>query len=223
MLLLIFLALDGIQLCYRFTCSLADKPAVYWPPAVRKRLNRYPPCSEGCEEQIVGECAERRVCKETRCRNELADEILKVQAIAECSEPVRRTVFHPLVVLLMILLARLPFVGSAGMPWPVAVLGGTLFVLIVIGAIALRVSGTKAREGILARLQDGLARTTTSATLCEDREKCIQGYKQVIQEVKEERRGVFLPITQDLIFQFVALPFGGVGGLMLLQELLNSF
>jgi hypothetical protein len=42
-----------------------------------------------------------------------------------------------------------------------------------------------------------------------------------MSEIREERRGAFLPVVQDPLFQVIALPFGGIGGLVLIDELIR--
>ncbi len=145
-------------------------------------------------------------------------ERLHVRVIANCSDEVRQVALYPLLVFFLLLSIRLPAFDNAGLTWIVATL---VVVLAVVGAAcALRYTAGKARHTILARLRDGLA-SAAADNGTRNSEVQMERYERAIEETEKQRRGAFLPLTQDLWFQVLAIPFGGVGGLVLLEHFLG--
>jgi hypothetical protein len=231
-LVLTFLCLDAVQLCCRFMHALAkdwdkpedreaEKPRTGVAKCEDPRTRPWPAHSvrelyHG-EEGAKGEGAEPR-----KPPGHVECERLHVRVIANCSDEVRRIALYPLLVFFVMLSARLPVFGKAGFTWLRAALAVAVVVAVVASACALRYAAGIARQRILVRLQDGLARAS-SCKQKQKRELGMERYRQAIQETKEERRGAFLPLIQDPHFQILAVPFGGIGGLVLLEELVRWF
>jgi hypothetical protein len=223
-LVLTFLCLDAVQLCCRFVYALAkdvdraeagrgkatpeDPRARPWPGYSAAQLHD--------ADEVSGEPTARSAepAEHVRC------ERLHLRVIANCSQEVRWVAMYPFLVFFVLLSVRLPVFDTAGLPWIATTLVVVVVLAVVGGACALRYAASKARQHVLIRLKDGLAR----ATACEDpatREVRVKRYERAIDETEEERRGAFLPLTQDPWFQVLAIPFGGVGGLVLLEHFLG--
>ena len=83
--------------------------------------------------------------------------------------------------------------------------------------IILRRESVKARDVILRRLNDQLW-----AAMDDNSDAKQPQIEQIIQEVKQERSGSFRPLAEDPVLQAIAIPFGGVGGLVLIEQLLSQ-
>lgn len=51
----------------------------------------------------------------------------------------------------------------------------------------------------------------------------MEQYRQAIDEVRREQRGAFRPLMQDPIVRAIAIPFGGVGGVVLIEQIARYF
>lgn len=213
MLVLVFLVLDAIQLCRQLIHALSEdlKRTKHVQRKVAPGDRRIRPWPK---------YAVRQLNHGDRCPEQLQHELLHVRVIVDCSEEVTWIVFYPLLVFLVMLLGRLPVFANSGLPWPKVLLAGFIFAIILFGATELRRSARRARKSVLSRLRDALARATAGG---DDQHQQAELYKQAIKDTEAEQGGAFRPITHDPVFQILAVPFGGIGGLVLVEELLHWF
>ena len=88
-----------------------------------------------------------------------------------------------------------------------------LFLGTIIHSFVLRRVAIRTRRRLLDQLREKLRKARSNG-----REK----YRLLIEEVERQDRGAFQPLTDDFVFRALAIPFGGTGGLLLINQLLPA-
>lgn len=206
-LFLIFLVVDVTRLNARFV-ELITRSNIKWPGNV---VSRY------CSEYGVSE--------------DIATEKLKLDLIVLRSKSVDVLIFLPFVVLSLMILSRSSYFDHWHMSMQLAFVI-LLGAMIALGsAIRLRRSARKARLEALNNLEELYKKQTyeeskheisqqdSNKDLC--RHKMAERIMTVIDEIKSINAGPFVPIAKHPIVAAVAMPFGGVGGLYLIDYIAN--
>ena len=183
-----FFVLDAIQLAVSFVHVLTSEPPS-WPEESFRKAGR---------------------------PGKLARDERSVELVADLTTPLRTVSIYPLLIFLVVVLRLLPWFGGHGRFSPTAALAAAvLFLMVLGGVVLLRGAASRARRDVLQRMQIGLEGSLAHA---EQRDKGYHElYRVAIAKLHEEQRGAFLPILQDPFLQFLAVPFGGVGGLLLIE------
>lgn len=207
LLLLIFLVIDAVQLVRGFMKAITENRQI-WPEGEQtelKRLERdrnfalnYP------QDELL--------------KNPLQD-LLTFRIIGLRTNVVGKLVYYPFIVMLFFILARQESFDKLGLPWPLLVMLLIITLGLVISIIAMRITAQHARERILDRLKDDLARSYTAPN-SSIAEKQVE---LVISEVEADNHGAFKPWGQDPLIGALLIPFGGASGLMLIQFFLQRF
>lgn len=211
---LIFLVVDVTRLNARLF-GLLSKCKITWP---RKLIHRFR-IDYGISEEV-------------------AAEKLKVNLIVDRSKAVDNLIYLPFIVLTLMILSRSSYFDRWHMPIQLAVVI-LLGAGIALGsAIRLRRTAKNVRHVALDNLdrlhkmqlyresineapgrEGSGAYNVTGEELCEFKmSERIQG---IVADVKNVNTGPFAPITQHPIVKAIAMPFGGVGGLYLIDYFTN--
>lgn len=203
-LFLIFLVSDITQLNARFI-ELLTKYTVTWP------------------ESVLRIC-----CEKYGLTKEVATEKLKLDLIVSRSKVVDELIFLPFIILTLMILSRSSYFDRWHMPLELAFII-LLGACIALGsAIRLRRRAKRARFYALKNLSDLYAQqlyleenpdNTTNDGSGVDSKHLSQRIQNMIIEIESISTGPFLPIAQHPIISAVAMPFGGVGGLYLIDYL----
>ncbi len=102
------------------------------------------------------------------------------------------------------------------------VLFGLSFGGVIYSAIALRSEAGRARGVVLKRLNDDLL-TELGSDDPDEAQQRVPQLRKIIAEITEERRGAFSPLSEDPLLWSLTLPFGGMGGLLLIERSLALF
>lgn len=144
------------------------------------------------------------------------DEWLDIEFIAAHTKEVGKLVYYPFIMLVLMMFARSKIFDNWDMPIGLALLFLSSAGLSVACALYLRWAAEKARQKILWEIDDMKValslepESTARSTL----EKRIEIVTQQIEKINE---GAFLPFTQEPAIQALLLPFGGWGGITLLE------
>ncbi|MCW8936226.1 MAG: hypothetical protein OQK98_16050 [Gammaproteobacteria bacterium] len=202
--LLIFLISDITRLNARFV-FLMTKYNIIWPENI---LDRY--------------------CKKYGLSKEISTEKLKIDLVVKRSKVVDKLICFPFIILTLMILSR----SSVFDRWHtspqlafVILLG---LIIALSSAIRLRNSAKMIRYYALKNLND-IYKTllykeanpdkflNNKTTLCNSR--MSESVKNLIEEIRNIKTGPFTPLAQHPIISAIALPFGGVGGLYIIDAL----
>jgi hypothetical protein len=134
MILLLFLIVDAIRLCIGWIEKMLD-PGLDWSA-----------------EEIAAVAARRRLS------DSVAKHWLQVQLIGERTRELSRLIYYPLIVILLMLLARSTYFDDFDLPVALAVIVGINFTIALVAAAALNAVARSARETVLNRLREASAR-----------------------------------------------------------------
>jgi hypothetical protein len=90
-----------------------------------------------------------------------------------------------------------------------------ILLILLVPAYLLRLEASRVRTDVL----DRLSRRISVATNGGDQTRKTQ-LEQLVTEIQNDRHGAFRPLTEDWIFRAIAIPFGGAGTLLLIEQLL---
>ncbi len=190
--LVIFFVVDAMQLSRRFVRRIAALPeANRWPrrASVAPAANTEPSRASGLRELLV------------------------VRLIAEDSHVVRRLLFYPLVLVVLMFASRWSGFDAWTVTW--TYVGITLLTVVILAgmALALRNEAHRARSTLLRSLRERRLLTQCCVPPDKDQADRIEG---VIREIETESRGAFLPLSQDWLFLFLS---GGAGGVLVIEQM----
>lgn len=193
---LTFYVVDAIQLNGNFIRLFAAGLTI-WPPLVSQRCKRIPPLTE-----------------------EELSRYHDVRFIAERTEVVAHLIWYPVIVLVLIFLARSALFDN--WPWYPAII--SVFVIIAMWAVGsaafLRRAAEQLRDVALRNLE--LLRAALYAddgankTLVEERRRTLD---ELIQEIRRLKKGAFAPISEQPFVRAILYPSGGLGLLAVVLRL----
>jgi hypothetical protein len=206
---LVMLAFHVTQFSVHMITRLAQTPSI-WPDATLAKFGLRPKDSEPDPVE--------RLRKDLDEKDEyFLDELLDIRFISEHTKAVGKIVYYPFLLLALLVFARSRVFDDWDKPI------GLVLILLLSGGIAListwllRRAAETARQQILEQLNVMLR------ALCLYREEAARILEkqtlQAIEEIRSNRQGAFMSITQEPAVQAVMLPLGGWG----MQELLKYF
>ncbi len=144
-------------------------------------------------------------------RERIKKELELVRVIAARTEPIGKLIFYPFIIWLIAFVSRLDYFDNWRTP-----IG--LVVVITMGAVLawscaafLRKSAEEARASSIIRLKELLYGAYGTDP------QLIEQIRFVIEEVKSIKRGAFAPAMEHPLVQALFVPFGGVGGVYLID------
>lgn len=190
--LLIFYVFDVTRVCRRFIAIVESRPE--WTP-------------ESLQRFAVEDVTE----KEAPIR-----EWMLVRLIARRTDAIGRLIFYPFIVWFIMFISRINYFDNWQTPIGLAIVISLGAVYAWSCAVILRRSAERARKNAVQRLTTRLASVFSHK---EPDEYEVTRISFVLDEVKAIREGAFAPFTQHPVVQALAVPFGGVGGVYLLDFL----
>jgi len=194
---LVFFVVDATHLCQRFVTAFRVQRFI-WPSADLEEAATHRPCDD---------------------KNDLS-EWLSIQLIAKRSQQVGKLLYYPCVAIFLMALARLHLFDRWNIPVPLIIILSLMFLALVIHSLVLRREADRARKAVLQRLREKLSEITNKSTI-KRREIRRQQLIMLIEDIRNVDRGAFRPLTEDYLVRALAIPFGGTGWLLLLEQLLG--
>jgi len=194
---LVFFVVDATHLCQRFVTAFRVRRFI-WPSADLEEAATHRPCDD---------------------KNDLS-EWLSIQLIATRSQQVGKLLYYPCVAIFLMALARLHLFDRWNIPVPLIIILSLMFLALVIHSLVLRREADRARKAVLQRLREKLSEITNKSTI-KRREIRRQQLVMLIEDIRNVDRGAFRPLTEDYLVRALAIPFGGTGGLLLLEQVLG--
>jgi hypothetical protein len=137
---------------------------------------------------------------------------LDVRLIAAVTRPVGNLVWYPVLVLILIALARHPLFDAWSLP-PAWILVMTLAVAYAVGcAWTLRRAAERVREAAVRDLKSAIWRAQGGMA-----PQCLEALRTMLAEVQATRDGAFRPFTQQPVVQALLTLVSSVSGLAVLE------
>ena len=149
-------------------------------------------------------------------RDQVKNELDLIRLIAARTETIGKLIFYPFIVWLIMFVARFDYFDNWKTPPELAVVISLGAVLAWSCAFLLRRSAESVRTCVVGRLSDSLR-----AVKADDNPSpaMIAYIEFVLDQVRSVRQGAFTPFTQHPVLQSLLVPFGGVGGVYLVDFL----
>ena len=151
-----------------------------------------------------------------KVRDKVKNELNLLHVIAARTNVVSQLIFYPFVVWLIMFAARFDYFDNWTMPYTMAVVISLGAVLAWSCAFLLRRSAEKTRGGAEGRLKQMLRDVKADQNPSQTLTSYIES---ALDEVTSIRAGAFVPFTQHPVLQSLLVPFGGVGGIYLVDFL----
>jgi hypothetical protein len=132
------------------------------------------------------------------------------------TETIAKLIFYPFIVWLVMFIARLDYFDNWATPLGLAVVISLGAIYTWICAFLLRRSTERARSRVMERLKNLLFEVRYSSQPSHDMIKRIEF---MIEKVSAVRQGAFVPFMQHPVVQSLFIPFGGVGGIYIVEFL----
>lgn len=201
MILFMLYVIDVTRLCRRFINILCEKKFP-WSDSVQI-INEfhYPP--------IDREYLQRLLC---------------VDLIGKWTAVVSKLLYFPFIILFLLVAARHPYIDNFDWPMWLAIIYGLIAAYAIGIVIALRATAEKAKRGAIEQLEEKLnAESSGWFSLSLGREEQKRRIEEVIEKIKNNHEGAFLPFYKYPILGALAVPAGGTGLLYLIDYLVQSF
>jgi hypothetical protein len=173
-----------------------------------------------CRKFIVGvsnECSKKSHDQTgVPIQEQIDNQLTLIRLIARRTDTVGKFIFYPFVVWLVMFVSRFEYFDNWRTPLGLAVVISLGALYAWTCAFLLRRSAESARTCVVDRLKDLLFLTLKDEKPNSDRIKQIES---VLDEVKSIKQGAFAPFTQHPVVQSLLVPFGGVGGIYLIEFL----
>jgi hypothetical protein len=195
-LTLIFCVFNTTRLCERFVDRASSRAPIWSQSSIKKFMT-----NASYESEVA-----------------LGERML-VQLIAGRTDVVGRLIFRPFIVLLLIFVSRNTYFDNWHMSIGLAVVISISMVYAWSSALILRRVAEKARKNVISRLSNKLV-TVISEKLPNKEQK--ERIEFVLNEVRSIQKGAFAPFMKHPAVQALLVPFGGVGGLALVEQLLEK-
>jgi hypothetical protein len=200
---LVFAVVDATRRATRLVRAMSDRE-VEWPAPTMAR--------EGST---------------TGLRGPILASWIKFRVIVELTESVSVFIYFPFVVLLLLIIARSTLFDSLNFPLPLVLLFGAALAYLVYASASLRRAAEHARKRVLENLDDHLLHLKTGtlppalADAVPPGDDPVRGLRDSVEDlrrrVERTRDGAFAPFLSQPVVKAVMIPFGGFGGLSLLE------
>jgi hypothetical protein len=145
---------------------------------------------------------------------QIDNQLALIRLIAMRTDKVGKLIFYPFIVWLVMFVSRFEYFDNWRTPLGLSVVISMGAVYTWTCAFLLRRAAEDARTCAVGRLKDILYKTLKEEKPAPDRIKHI-GF--VLGEIRSINQGAFAPFTQHPVVQSLLVPFGGVGGMYLID------
>lgn len=197
-LFLTFMIIDAVRLCRWFIQHLSAVPAEY-PLATTNHFSRL----RGLVDRLY------------------LDEWIDLQFIADLTEHVGRLVYYPFIVFFLLLLARNDWWDRWPWPWSLVIIFVVNLTLAAASVVILQTAARKAKHEAEATLEAKVTRLQ-AATAESPAENNANQAEKLLEEIRNLRRGAFVPFWENPVLAAALLPSGGAAAIQILIWLVNS-
>jgi hypothetical protein len=153
---------------------------------------------------------------ETGISKKYLDRYAQFQIIAQLTEHVIRLIYLPFGMILLILLGRSKIFDQLGIPVSLILIFLTMTVMLLYVMHKLKASANKLRENVLKSYESEKRKIEFSE---EKNEIAIKQINYAIELVRNTQRGIYASFSHQPIMTAILLPFGGMGGVQIIEYL----
>jgi hypothetical protein len=197
LVVLIFSVVDATRMSTGMIDALAARPTL-WPWRTRRRF-----------EARSGVPAEH------------LDGWIDFEFMVALTRGVNRFIYYPFAVLLLLIVSRSTVFDAWDFPLPLLALLAAAALYATWCALSLRRAAEAARKRIVACYEDECLRLDGTKDVANGRDpSCLaKGLCTLVERMRATREAAFLPLTQQPAVRALLIPFGGFGGVSLIEYL----
>jgi hypothetical protein len=150
--------------------------------------------------------------------NRIKREWFEIQLIAMRTEDISATVYYPIIVALLLLIAQSNYFDNWDMPFSLMLIASVNIAITLGCAMALRRAAIKAKEETSEKLRQIRCKALAISKSVE-RDITLEKLNFYEDQIRGESRGAFSPISQQPWLRAFTLFGGGGGGLLLIEYL----
>lgn len=184
------LVVDATRLCERFILLLADGPTV-WPDPEK--------ASGGALTEHVD-----------------YPDWHDIKLIAERTKVIGRLIVYPFIIIFLMLISRNSYFDNWDWPISLLIVMSLIAAHAILCALTLRKAAETARLRAIDRLRLKLLKEYAKGDKKIDGPRALQ-IKHIIEDIENITEGAFAPLSNHPVLAALALPFGGMGTLILLE------
>jgi len=139
--------------------------------------------------------------------------ILDVELVGAATAPVGNLVWHPILVLIVIAVSRLPLFDAWNLPVPLLVVMGLALTYAVTSAWRLRRAAEAVRSNAIRKLTEELRRLRDQP----DTDSQIKRVEEMLREVRATEEGAFRPFSRQPVVQAILTLISSLTGIAVLQ------
>ncbi|MEY3788179.1 MAG: hypothetical protein RLZ75_2386, partial [Pseudomonadota bacterium] len=147
------------------------------------------------------------------------NEWLDIKFIATYSKVVGNLLYYPFIILALMILARSKVFDNWDLPTGLLIVLSIAVILTLGSAFYLRYVAEQARKKVIKEITK-MKIFLASQVKDNGHEEMQEQIDLILADIKEIHEGAFQSLTSDPAFQALLIPFGGYGGVMLLENLL---
>lgn len=178
------------------------------------------------EEVQTGWAQNCREIDENIPKSTYRDAYLAFRLIVRTTQRVQRLIYLPFLSILFMVAARSSLFDALNFPPSLIVLNIIAAGYALSSAIRLRSGAKAAKENIIEQIENlrfasPTASATNAATASASQQPTAEQIDLGLQRIRATREGAFAPLSEQPVLQAFLLPFGGYGGLQLIQSLFS--
>jgi hypothetical protein len=151
------------------------------------------------------------------------DEWLDIKFIAAHTKVVGNLIYYPFIILALMIFARSKIFDNWDLPISLVIVFLSAAALNLFGAISLRRAAERSRKNIIEKISQ-MKITLICLPDSSARQAMEKQIDLALTQIQEINEGAFRSITNDPALQALLIPFGGWGGVALLENfVLNGF
>lgn len=157
-----------------------------------------------------------RKAKETGIPRAHLDDYLDFQLIVRTTQRIQSLIYLPFVSIFVLVLARSNFFSIMDFPLPIVLIIGFALTYLLYSARLLRKSAEEMHAGVLKNYEDLQSTPSWPPVNTEQIDR-------LMSRIRNTNTGVFAPFVQQPALQALLLPFGGYGGVQIIEYLVKLF
>ena len=146
------------------------------------------------------------------------DAYLAFRLIVRLTRRIQAFIYLPFILILFMVVSRSSLFDAMDFPLPLIIVVALSLAYAIFSAVLLRKTAEGARTSLLKQIEDLLPSSARPGARRVNPERI----KLVMERIRSTREGAFAPFSAQPALQALLLPFGGYGGIQLIEYLLGN-